>query len=92
MFGIIVITSIIVFSFNIKEQRIRDVYDALRILTALLGNPLYFLKMNRTIKKLDNIREEEHIKYLEKNGRTNLKLAILIFIVLTALSILSFIL
>jgi hypothetical protein len=91
MFSIIVITGIIVVLSGANEQRVRDVYDTMRIITALLGNSLYFTKMNKTIKKLENIKEEEHMKYLEKHGHTNLKLAIIIEIILVALAILPII-
>jgi len=90
LFIILIISGNIIFFINGNDRIFQIVYDSMRILLSIFGNSLYYYKISRVIKKLKNIDEREHIKYLIKHGGTNIILAILIALLYLAIIIVPF--
>ena len=70
----------------------REIASCFKIIIALMGNYVYYQKINRTIKKLDEIDGKNHLQYLKGKGGTNIVPAIVIELFFVGLFVLSLIL
>jgi hypothetical protein len=91
VFCIFIISAIIEIFIKTNIEIARNVYGVMQIIICLFGNSLYYLKINRVIKKMENISGEEHIVYLKKYGQTNIFPVIIVEIVLVVIYFLPFI-
>ena len=91
IFCFLIIAGIILSILNF-DRYLRGIYDLTRLILALIGNSLYYSKINRVIKKLDHIEPKNHNQYLRKQGGTNIVTAIVVEILISGIFLLLIIL
>jgi hypothetical protein len=86
-FCFLILAGFILSIFNL-DKYLRDIYGCIKIILALIGNSLYYLKINRIIKKMDNNEGINHIEYLKKHGGTSIIAAVGFELVITGIVLL----
>jgi len=89
IFCFLILVGFILTIFNLKDEYLRDIYGCIKIILALIGNSLYYLKINRIIKKMNDTGSINHIEYLKKHGGTNIIAAIGFELLITGIAILT---
>jgi hypothetical protein len=87
IFCFLIVAGIILSIVNL-DKYLRSIYDSIKIILALIGNSLYYLKINRVLKKINNTDNINHIEYLRKHGGTNIIIAIIFELLVTGIAIL----
>jgi hypothetical protein len=87
IFCFLIFTGIILSIFNLEEY-LRDIYGCIKIILALIGNSLYYFKVNRVLIKMNKTGGINNIEYLKKQGGTNIIVAIGFELLITGIAIL----
>jgi len=87
VFSFLILSGIVLSIFNL-DNYLKDIYSCIKILIALFGTSIYYLKINRIINKLKNINNINHIQYLNKHGGTNIIIAIIFELLITGIAVL----
>ena len=91
VFSFLILSGFVLTILNL-DKYLSDIYGCIKIILALIGNSLYYSKINKVIKKLSDIEIKDHNIYLKKHGGTNIVPAIIIELLLSGIVVLSIIL